>query len=68
MSLSYRKLAYNAEMRAQRAEKTVGQLASRVAELEAAIVAHRDGDGWSDRDLWDVLPRHLKTRKAAHAK
>lgn len=67
-TITYKKLAYQAEMRAQHAEATVGRLASRVAELEAAIVAHRDGDGWGDRDLWAVLPRHLKTRKAAHAK
>lgn len=59
-----RKLAYHAEMRAQQAEKTVGRLADRVAELEAAIAAHRTGvlerQQWADEPLWSVLPRRMK--------
>lgn len=61
---SDRKLAYNAELRAQRAERSVGELVARVAELERAIAAHRDGTGWGDEDLWSVLPRHLRRRAA----
>jgi hypothetical protein len=63
--MTYKRLAYEAEMRAQHAEKTVGRLSSRVAELERAIAAHRDGDGWSDRDLWAVLPRRLRGRRTS---
>jgi hypothetical protein len=59
---SDRKLAYHAEIRALKAEKSIGRLASRVNELERAIAAHRDSDGWSDEDLWAILPRHLKRR------
>jgi hypothetical protein len=64
MSMSYRKLAYQAEARAQKAERTVGQLASRVAELERAIADHRSGvlelGTWDDEALWRVLPREMK--------
>jgi hypothetical protein len=56
---SDRKLAYHAEIRAQKAEAMVGQLVARVAELERGIAAHRDGDGWSDSDLWELLPRRM---------
>lgn len=64
-----RKAAYHAEMRAQAAEKTVGRLVARVAELEAAIAEHRRGvlelGTWDDEALWRVLPRNMKTRRSA---
>lgn len=67
--MSERKLAFHAEMRAQKAEKAVGKLVSRVAELEAAIADHRTGvlerQEWSDEPLWRVLPRHMKAGRTA---
>ena len=59
--MTYKKLAYHAEMRAQFAER-------RVAELEAAIAAHRkgveDGDWRAEETLWRVLPRTVRLERA----